>query len=86
MALTFKITKHLIRVHNQGSTDQTRFQTYRFGSDLRTEPDCQTIETSDRTRTIRNLKLRTGSDQYQEKFPNLGPDRIRANKILKISD
>ena len=75
MDLTSKTTKHLIRVHYQGSTYQTRLvRTERFGPDLRTEPDHQKI------------KPRTGPEP--SKFWNFKPrpDRIRINKIFKISD
>ena len=75
MAKTFKTKKHLIRVHYQGSTYQTRLvRTERFGPDLRTEPDHQKI------------KPRTGPEP--SKFWNFKPrpDRIRINKIFKISD
>lgn len=42
-----------------------------------------------RTGNLKNLGLtRTSTDpnRDQEKFENLGPDRTRANKILKLSD
>ena len=40
----------------------------------------------DRTRAIKNFKLLTGPDQYQEKFQNLRLDRTRTEKIFQISD
>ena len=86
MALTFKMTKHLIRVHNQGSTDQTRsvpnwavrsWSSYRTGPpknwNLGPDQNPQKFKTSNRIGPgpRKISKSGTGPDQDQQNFENL---------------